>query len=251
MLTPSRQRNGSADVPDDSRRPLPRAARDALRAAEDVLRQLHDGEAEGHAHADYAAATVRAFEAVKRERPGASVGSRETVDYAPILAGNIARARGASGFTQAALAESMARVGFPWKRITVAEVERGVRRVSLDELVGLAALFGKPIVEFLLPQSDLDYQLPSGRTLPAAMLLELVFGEQWRAAFNAVKQGGGAEWSVAAFAAGAPLAGDEDWRPAAATRWPERMADAAGWMDDVAAAVNDAAAEDADKGASR
>ena len=228
---------------------MPPAAQDELRAAEDALRQLLDGETEQHAHADYAAATVRAFEAVRRERPGASIGSRETVDYAQILADNIDRARDASGFTQAAVAECMARVGFPWKRITVAEVERGVRRVSLDELVGLAAIFGKPIVEFLLPQGDVDYRLPSGRTLPAWMLLELVLGSEWSEAFRRVK--GGPEWAAAAFAAGAPLGGDEDWRPVAATQWPERMAEAAQWMARVAAEVDDAAAQDADRGASK
>lgn len=51
-----------------------------------------------------------------------------------------------SGRTQSELAGDMERLGFvTWKRITVAEVESGKRRLSFEELLGLTMLFGQTV----------------------------------------------------------------------------------------------------------
>ena len=45
----------------------------------------------------------------------------------------------------------MAELGFGWRRVTVAEVEAGDRRVSLEEVVALGLRFEEPALQFLLP----------------------------------------------------------------------------------------------------
>jgi transcriptional regulator with XRE-family HTH domain len=49
------------------------------------------------------------------------------------------------------LAEAMSQVGCDWRRGTVTETEKERRRLSLDELLGLALVFGVPVVELLSP----------------------------------------------------------------------------------------------------
>jgi transcriptional regulator with XRE-family HTH domain len=77
-----------------------------------------------------------------------------TWSYAELIAENLRNLRDDARWTQGQLANAMTRVGFDWKRITVAEVEGGTRRVSLEELCGLAALFAVPVLSMLLPATD-------------------------------------------------------------------------------------------------
>jgi transcriptional regulator with XRE-family HTH domain len=52
--------------------------------------------------------------------------------------------------TQEGLAEAMRDLGFvAWKRITVAEIESFKRRLSLEELFGVAIVFGTDVVSML------------------------------------------------------------------------------------------------------
>lgn len=82
------------------------------------------------------------------------------------------------GWTQQQLADEMERLGFPWKRITVAEVE-GVRRrsVSVDELLGLALLFREPVPGFLLlaPGEELALAGTNDTVLNALDLPSVIF----------------------------------------------------------------------------
>jgi transcriptional regulator with XRE-family HTH domain len=57
------------------------------------------------------------------------------------------------GVRQEDVAEAMNALGFPWRRLTVTEVESGKRHVSLDELMMLALIFDRPAISFLMPES--------------------------------------------------------------------------------------------------
>jgi transcriptional regulator with XRE-family HTH domain len=111
------------------------------------------------------------------------------------------RLRKQARLTQAELAEVMTEAGFRWNRLTVAEVERLLddrtdtrgRRLVLEEVFALAALFGVPVVEFLIPTDYLD--LPLGQ-LPPDVARELVTGE------GGVVGAGGPLWIAALTAAG-------------------------------------------------
>lgn len=73
------------------------------------------------------------------------------VDFGTVIREAIAARRRKAELTQEALAAEMRSRGFDWKRITVAEVETGTRKVALEELLALAELFGETMVRFLLP----------------------------------------------------------------------------------------------------
>jgi len=70
----------------------------------------------------------------------------------------------------------MAAFGFGWEQVTVAEVEgKRQRRVSLEEWLGLAAIFGGTATELLLPPDGEDVVLtPSDIELDQAGLLAMI-----------------------------------------------------------------------------
>ena len=74
------------------------------------------------------------------------------VDPTTIAQRRMVEMRKRSKFTQAQLAKAMEDLGFPWRRGTVTETELGRHRLDIDELFALAALFGVPVVELLLPK---------------------------------------------------------------------------------------------------
>ena len=105
----------------------------------------------------------------------------------------------------------MVSLGFDWKRITYAEVEASTRRVTFEELLGLAVLFAVPVVKLLIPAGDPKITtLLSWETgdMTASMVRELFIGDG-----GALGQGG-LTWRAAARAAGAPRRAS-DYRPAA------------------------------------
>jgi transcriptional regulator with XRE-family HTH domain len=110
------------------------------------------------------------------------------------IANHLRDLRVQSGWTQADLAEAMSRLGFDWKRITVAEAERtqNTRRVSLEEMLALAALFGVPMIELLLPSSGSVVELSDELDAPAEQLRALMLGA------GGQPGSGGAGWSPAA-----------------------------------------------------
>jgi transcriptional regulator with XRE-family HTH domain len=134
---------------------------------------------------------------------------RQDVTFGDVVARRIGQLREQAGadWTQARLAQAMNDLGFAWQRITVAEVEGGARKVTLEELLGLAALYGVPLVTFLLPKDSESVQFPRiGRIEPAAVR-ELILGADSEASQ------GGQDWKAAADLAGA-IPGEQDWRPA-------------------------------------
>jgi transcriptional regulator with XRE-family HTH domain len=57
-----------------------------------------------------------------------------------------------SGRDQEYVAARMRRLGHPWRRVTVSEVERGRRNVTVPELLTLVHVFGVPVAELLDPR---------------------------------------------------------------------------------------------------
>lgn len=125
----------------------------------------------------------------------------EPVELGMVVAANVRALRREAGWTQASVAGAMADVGFAWRRITVAEVESGGRRLQLEEMFGLAGLYGVPVTTLLLPGPEPVAWFD--RTLPAAQVVELVLG---RAGMGG---GGGPDWLP-----GLLVSGRQSGRPA-------------------------------------
>jgi hypothetical protein len=98
----------------------------------------------------------------------------------------------------------------------VAEVERGGRKVSLEELTGLAALYGEPALYLLLPGEGDHVPFPENRTLKPEDVAVLFIGDGGRIG------AGGSQWGEPARIARVREPGTEnDWRPARAL-WERR-----------------------------
>jgi hypothetical protein len=141
--------------------------------------------------------------------------STAPVPYATVVAQNVRRFRGGLALTQADLARMMSRLGFDWKRITVAEVERtqSPRRLSFDELAGLAFLLEQPIASLLLSHDRQQVQLEPGWVLTADQLKRLLVG----GGYGAVDEWLGDEELPAVFGL-APETWPEDQDPEPAAR---------------------------------
>jgi transcriptional regulator with XRE-family HTH domain len=167
---------------------LPPEVREPLDQLADALAALADGEGakattDALQAVDAAITAARAAGWRRRDEPPPPP---EAVSYGALVGANIRLHRNEGlGWTQAQLADAMARAGFGWKRITVAEVERGDRRFTLEELVGLAEVFNEPVGELLLPDPYglRCLELPGGRLLGYAELRDLIFGS-WAGPFR-------------------------------------------------------------------
>jgi transcriptional regulator with XRE-family HTH domain len=116
-------------------------------------------------------------------------------DLQSTVAKNIAALREEAGWTQAQLAEAVTELGFDWKRVTVAEVEGADRRVSLEELLGLSALYAVPMFSMLVPSPTHSVDIVFQSAHPDDVR-ELMLGPGGRLGT------GGPNWRVAARAAG-------------------------------------------------
>lgn len=105
---------------------------------------------------------------------------------------NVRRLRDAAGWKQHQLAEAMGQLGFEWSRVTVAQVEGSARRrTSYEELFAIAALFARPVAEFLIPVGH-GVDLSDRLQLSGSDASELVVGRDGRLGT------GGPRWRVAA-----------------------------------------------------
>lgn len=106
---------------------------------------------------------ARAAGEVRRQERSETV--KRLVAFGEMIADHLRARRAEAGWTQTQLAQAMARLGFDWKRQTVAEVELGTRRVSFEELLAMAALYGEPVLSLMQP-GDGDYlRFPENRAL--------------------------------------------------------------------------------------
>jgi len=83
--------------------------------------------------------------------------SPRTPELDRLVGRNLRGIRDEAGLSQAEVAEGMAAGGFPvWTKQTVADVERGARKVSLDELAGLADVTECKLERLLSPDVELS-----------------------------------------------------------------------------------------------
>jgi transcriptional regulator with XRE-family HTH domain len=128
-----------------------------------------------------------------------------------ILARNIAAERSRLGLDQKDLADRMRAVGWKWVRQTVGEAEKGHRRLSADEVLGLAACLETTVEQLMSPRkTDAPVELPSGQLLASIQVMALVSdtydgptnrGTRWVG--NAFEQGWSAE-AVSSWGTGFP-----------------------------------------------
>jgi transcriptional regulator with XRE-family HTH domain len=126
--------------------------------------------------------------------------------YMRLVQRRVRELREEAKISQKELALAMTTFGFNWNEATCTQVERGRRAVSLEELVALAAIWGRPVTTFLSAASDETLALPGGRFLTPDVLRELLVGEGgiigeggpfWRTAREVLLSGAGAEALVA------------------------------------------------------
>ena len=175
---------------------------------------------------DFQEAMATLYLAASSARPDNQHDESRVVSFSEIVAERVRQARTDAGWTQEQLADAMSQAGHDWKRVTVAEVETQGRRVSLEELLTLAVLFGVPMLHFLLVGESDAVQLPESsrcyRTIGDLSANELILGKGGRMG------SGGADWEEARRIAAGPT-DDDSWRPARAM-WARRV-----WMPPVEA----------------
>lgn len=137
---------------------------------------------------------------VKRQRE--TQVTRRVVAFSELIAEHLRGRRTEVGWTQAQLAQAMTRLGFDWKRQTVAEVEIGTRRVSFEELLGLAALYSEPVLSLMRPGNGDYVRFPENRQIDPDDVQALLapgpdVGPTWTAAARIARvrdPGGSGDW---------------------------------------------------------
>jgi transcriptional regulator with XRE-family HTH domain len=110
------------------------------------------------------------------DRAGRTGGTAATT-YAGLLRRNVKTARARLGINQEALASRMQALGFDvWVRQTVARVEGGKRRLTAEEVFGLAMALRVSVMHLMTPQGYGEMvALPSGVELPIEDVRRLVW----------------------------------------------------------------------------
>ena len=130
----------------------------------DVLVAIASGQDDGDNQQALSEAVDAALQAAvvleRKKRGGASWSTPGEASFTEIIAENVRNLRLEAGWTQQQVADAMAEIGFNWSRETTVEIERTGRKVQLEELMGIAALFGVPVLELLMPDDDTVLDLP-------------------------------------------------------------------------------------------
>ena len=147
----------------------------AVKAVEEALVGISTGEQmDNHEEALYDAldrGLRTAISMARQSRTGSRWTQPPEMSFSAVIAANLRSLRLDAAWTQQQLAEAMAAAGFRWTRETVVEVERKAvedpeaenrgRRVQLEELLVLAALFGVPVLELLIPDQETVLGMPN------------------------------------------------------------------------------------------
>jgi len=89
--------------------------------------------------------------------------------YGKILGRNISAARGRLQLSQAAIARRMAALGFDWHQQTAGAIEKGRRRVTAEEILGLSWALQTSIAALMAPApEDQALEFPSGEAVSIA-----------------------------------------------------------------------------------
>jgi transcriptional regulator with XRE-family HTH domain len=127
---------------------------------------------------------------------GEVVGSRRETAFdfvkwpSEVLREQIREIRVARGITQRQLAEQMSRAGAStMTHVTVSQIERGKREVSVDELCLFAAVLEKPIVRLLSPRPDDETEVLVTRLYRSVDFRNwMVYGDAWKPAARGAQQ---------------------------------------------------------------
>ena len=147
---------------------------DRISLAMDDVAENHDEEKYAALHRAFDEAARAAWNVAPKAK-AAGFTAAVACSFGQIIGENVKVLRNEAGWSQERLAGAMESAGYPWKRITCAEVEASTRRVSMEETVGLAVLFGVPVIELLLPNEPNVVDLPGG-DLSRREALELILG---------------------------------------------------------------------------
>ena len=103
--------------------------------------------------------------------------STELPPYGEFISRNIAAWRAMRRLKQSELAARMSALGFSWHQQTVGAVERGERRVTAEELLGLAEALRTTLAELIKPENrpEPTLVLPSGEQLWGSDVYGLLF----------------------------------------------------------------------------
>lgn len=102
--------------------------------------------------------------------------------YSDVLARNIRAARNRHRLGQATVVARMRALGYTsWHRPTIGNVERGERRVTAEEILGLAEALGTSVGALMAPvEDDKIVEFPSGAAVTVEHVRESVRGEERR-----------------------------------------------------------------------
>lgn len=180
------------------RQTLPEEVRAELDALADALATIASGgEPDADLGAVFDAAVAAAHDHARPKDPW----QRPTaVPLEDITRDRVRRLREEAGMSQSALARAMEGLGFPWHRQTVFQVETDLdhpkvkqdRRLTLGEILGVAALFGVPAIDLLLPEPIDTVDLNGSEQLPGRVAHELIVGRGGKVGT------GGPRWGAAA-----------------------------------------------------
>jgi len=107
-----------------------------------------------------------------------TVGNTPGQRYGDILGRNISGARGRLQLSQAAVSARMRALGFEWHQQTCMMSEKGRRRVTAEEIHGLARVLETSIARLMSPtDDDKTVTFPDGSVIPAASVQRSAVGE--------------------------------------------------------------------------
>jgi transcriptional regulator with XRE-family HTH domain len=118
-------------------------------------------------------------------------------EFGDIVGARMKALRTESGWTQERFAQAMTECGWQWTRVTTAEVESNDRRLTMEELLTVAALFSVPAIELMVPGEKQSLELQQA-TLDTDEMRELLLGRGGQVGT------GGLGWPSARKALGSP-----------------------------------------------
>jgi transcriptional regulator with XRE-family HTH domain len=95
--------------------------------------------------------------------------------YGLLISRNVVAARARLRLSQSSLAARMKALGYGWYPQTVSAAERGERRLTADEVLGLALALETSVGRLMMPTSDdKQIELPSGHALMGGTVVSSV-----------------------------------------------------------------------------
>jgi transcriptional regulator with XRE-family HTH domain len=109
-----------------------------------------------------------------KSRPKVRGPKSEPVTLSEVIGENVLGVRVRTGLTQARAAQGLQALGIPVEQRMLSRGERGLRRFSVEELLGLALVLGVSVLDLLT--TDGPVQVGEAVTLPGPVVADLVAG---------------------------------------------------------------------------